>query len=202
MKKTIIIAFAAFLTFAACDKNEFTDDYATWTTEELLASPGGLDYLVKTASPIDYAYIDEQLKTKVFGEKTFYVLDKDGWTDSSEWYGRICLNYYCCLDDATIRVCTIGFFDYYVTPTGDITNRFYTDRPFTGDRLTAMLDAFQYGSKPVAQIGDTLIVDWTDGYRRLWRYVVTLKDSRDQLLEEFPYSMDELTPDYLVIPQN
>lgn len=189
--KKFLLFLVALTAFAACDDDPI--DYSTWTEEELLASPGGLDYLVKQSGAVDYAYIEEQLETKVFDPTTFYVLDKHGWTDSSEWYGYISSTSYFILDGSTIRCCSIVYNNAYLDPDGNRTNRYYIDRQFTGDRLSAVLKAFRQNSRIAAQIEDTLIVEYRDEYNRLWRHVVYLTDTRDILLQKYPYSFDELT---------
>lgn len=179
------------LTFTGC--KESTVDYSMWTTEELLATPAGLDYLVKQAGAIDYAYIEEQLETKVFDPLTYYVLDKHGWTDSSQWFGQIASNSYFILDDSTIRCCTFAYIYVYLDPDGNHTQRYYTDHPFTGDRLSALLNAFHPDSRLAAQIENRLIVEYRDEYNRLWRHVILLTDTRESLLQDYPYRLDELT---------
>lgn len=62
--KKLLFLFAALFVFAACDDDAI--DYSTWTTEELLATPAGIEYLIKNAAPIDYAAIEEELETLVF----------------------------------------------------------------------------------------------------------------------------------------
>ncbi len=44
--KRLLLLLVAFAVFAACDDDPI--DYSTWTTEELLATPGGVDYLIDT----------------------------------------------------------------------------------------------------------------------------------------------------------
>ena len=53
--KRLLLLLAALTAFAAC--NDDSIDYSTWSHEELLATPGGVDYLIRTTGPIDYAAI-------------------------------------------------------------------------------------------------------------------------------------------------
>ena len=191
--KKFLLFLAALTAFAACDDDPI--DYSTWSEEELLATPGGVDYLIKTAGQIDYAYIEEQLKTMVFSPYYFFVYDeRDGWTEPRDWVG-ITFNYYFIIGNAARGCYYVGESGcLYKTPTGEITSSYYKNYTFTGDRLTAILDSFEKGSKVKAQLGNTLIVENFDSYGRRWLYLVSLDDLRESLLELYPYSFDELTP--------
>ena len=197
--KKFLLFLAALTAFAACDDDPI--DYSTWTEEELLATPGGVDYLIKTAGPIDYAYIEEQLKTKVFHTYNFFVDDpRDGWIEARELLGVYSDHYYFIIGNAA-RSCfdTALSGNFYKTPTGEITSRFHEDHAFTEDRLTAILNIFQENTSTKnamikAQLGNTLIVENFDSYGRRWLYLVSLDDLRERLLELYPYSFDELTP--------
>lgn len=192
--KKFLLFLAALTAFAACDDDPI--DYSTWTEEELLATPGGVDYLIKTAGPIDYAYIEEQLKTKVFHRYNFFVDDpRVDWIEAREMDGLYSDAYYFIIGNAARSCFDMGLSgNFYKTPTGEITSRFHEDHAFTGDRLTAILDSFEKGSKVKAQLGNTLIVENFDSYGRRWLYLVSLDDLRERLLELYPYSFDELTP--------
>ena len=197
MKKFLFL-LAALTAFAACDDDPI--DYSTWTEEELLATPGGVDYLIKTAGPIDYAYIEEQLKTKVFHRYNYFVDDqRDGWIEAREMNGGYIDKYYFIIGNS-VRICddTAPAAAFYKTPTGEITSKYYDDYAFTGDRLTAILEYFgghasEECAKVKAQIGNTLIVESIFPNQR-WLFLISLDDLRERLLELYPYSRDELTP--------
>lgn len=191
--KKFLLFLAALTAFAACDDDPI--DYSTWTTEELLAMPDGVEYLIKTAEPIDYADIEEQLETMVFTPYHFFVYDPSyGWDDIKNWCGPFTQHYFI-IGDAVRGCYDIPGYPYK-TPAGEYTSRFYMDYAFTGDRLTAILDCFEKGATVKAQIGKTLIIEKFDTYGQRWLYLVSLTDMRENLFESYPYSLDELTLDY------
>ena len=76
MKKliTLLVALVAF--FACNTEEEPAIDYSTWTNEELLADPNGIDYLVKHAGPVDHDALYELFQRFVLVEP-----------DSHSWFG-------------------------------------------------------------------------------------------------------------------
>lgn len=190
----MLLLLAALAVFAACDDDPI--DYSTWTTEELLATPEGIDYLIEASAPVDYAAIEEELETLAFEPYYFFVHSaRDGWTNSSDWIGGGSSSYVVMGDIVRSYLVCNGVF--FRTPEGELTSRYYQDSHFTGDRLTAVLELFDHGRDNVkikARIEKTLIVESYDEYEQRWLDLVRLVDSRDVLQEQFPYSLDELEP--------
>lgn len=181
--KRFLMMMAAMLAFAACNKDE-GPDYDRWTTEELLATGGGIDYLVKKGGPIDYEQIGEWLGSHVFSPAEEYVYD-GGWT-LPDLLGAStgCL---IVLDASTYRRCWLDTTGGYLTPDGKWTKHLYLDISYTGDPLRALLDTrFGPDAKIAAQVGKTLIVAYEDVYKRRWRAVVHLTDDREQALAFYP----------------
>ncbi len=190
MKKMLLL-LVALVAFAACDDDPI--DYSTWSNEELLATPGGVDYLIRTAAPIDYAAIEEELETKVADRYHYFIHDWFGWTESSKMNGAALLSYVIIED--VIRCCVDG--DILLrTPEGDETYRYYRDNKFTGDRLSALLAEFDCGrgAKLKARIENTLVVEsyGEDNSRML--DLIRLVDGREEWLERYPYNFYELKP--------
>ena len=131
--RRLLLLLAACAVFAACDDDPI--DYSTWSNEELLATPGGVDYLIRTAAPIDYAAIEEELETKVFDPYYFFVYSsRDGWLDSQDkWDGGVDLNPFVVLDDV-VRYCFREDVYDYRTSEGERVEYMYFEYPYTGDR--------------------------------------------------------------------
>lgn len=182
--------------FAACDDDAI--DYSTWTTEELLATPAGVEYLIKNAAPIDYAAIEAELETLVFHPYYFFCLDSYGWSEACEWLG-MGSSYYFVMDDV-LRGCFDTDMTPLMRPDGKSTQSYYIDRKFTGDRLPAILNMWRSDAQIKARVENTLIMEYYGEYGRRWLYLVSLVDMRERLLADYPYSLDELS--YPVPPQN
>ena len=190
--RRLLLLLAACAVFAACDDDPI--DYSTWTTEELLATPGGVDYLIDTAAPIDYAAIEEELETMVFDPYYFFVYDdRDGWYDSQDSCdGPMDLGTYVVVNDAVRHGFMLDYFMDYRTPEGERVQYAYREKKFTGDRLKAVLDFF--GGKIKARIEHTLVVEEYDRYDRRWLYLVRLTDDREEVLQQYRYNWDDLIP--------
>ncbi len=190
MKKMLLL-LVALVAFAACDDDPI--DYSTWSNEELLATPGGVDYLIRTAAPIDYAAIEEELETKVADRYHYFIHDWLGWTESSKMNGAALLSYVIIED--VIRCCVIEDL-LFRTPEGDETSCYYRDKKFTGDRLSALLAELDCGrgAKLKARIENTLVVEsyGEDNSRML--DLIRLVDGREEWLERYPYNFYELKP--------
>ncbi len=194
--KKLLFLFAALIALAACDDDAV--DYSTWTTEELLATPAGVEYLIQNASPIDYAAIEEELETLVFHPYYFFCLNSDGWSEACDYDGTA-ISYYFVMDDV-VRGCFDTDMTPLMRPDGKYTQSYYIDKKFTGDRLSAILNDWRSDAQIKARVENTLIMEYYDQYGRRWLHLVSLVDMREQLLVDYPYSRDEL--DYPGTPQN
>ena len=205
MKKMLLL-LVALVAFAACDDDPI--DYSTWSNEELLATPGGVDYLIRTAAPIDYAAIEEELETKVFDPYYFFVYSsRDGWLDSQDkWDGGVDLNPFVVLDDV-VRYCFREDVDDYRTSEGERVEYMYFEYPYTGDRLAAVLKYRGHERANLkARIENTLIVESYDEYGRRWLDLVRLTDNREEYLNTYRHNFYDLilylggTPYHEVLP--
>lgn len=178
MKRTFIL-LAALMLFAACSKDEEPAiDYSTWTTEELLADPNGIDYLVKTAGEVDYDALNEQLKAmKVLitpGADKHYVKRGGKWKE--ELMLGISEVYYLLMGDGTYRCC-------YRDPAGQFGgNRGYYTGTVGNDPIAQFLGLSENGNKILAVVGESLIVENHKGTRR---YIARINDCRQWVFEHY-----------------
>lgn len=177
--KRVLMLLAALMTFMACDTDEEPAiDYSTWTTEELLADPNGIDYLVKTAGEVNYDALNEQLKAMMVlvipGAENHYAKRDGKWVEE-EMLG-ISTRYCLLMDDGTYRRCY-----------SDMAHQFGGKRGYyTGtvgnDPIAQFLGLTEDGDKIVAVVGQSLIVENHKGTRR---YIAYVKDCRQWVLENY-----------------
>ncbi len=183
--KKIFTLLAALMVFAACNKDEeLAIDYSTWTTEELLADPNGIDYLVKTAGEVDYDALNEQLSAMMVlitpGADKRYVKRGGKW--KQEQMLGVSGTYYLLMGDGTYRRC---FTDMAGQFGG---NRGYYIKTVGNDPIAQFLGLAEDGNKILAVVGQSLIVENHNGTRR---FIAHISDCRQWVLENYTVNFRE-----------
>ena len=184
MKKYLLLLLAAFA-LVACEDSLEQIDYSTLSTEELLQTGEGVDYLVSQASEIDFAALNERLKTEVLrGEvNILYCQREDGKWECAKMIGGCGLTYCVLMDDNTFRHC-FQFDDSQ----WELAGKWYRTHNAYDNAVVEMVGKVVPWAKIVAQVDNVLICEDRDAKSRFLCY---LSDSRDWVLNEYPLDYDD-----------
>ena len=177
MKKYLLILLAAMALTACSDSMSDDIDYSTLSIEELVTTGDGVDYLVRTAGPVDEKEIMEVIADKaLFINRNNVFFYENGWTQpvlyGAGW------GYLLQLDDENLLECS------YMMPEGCYE---YTKKEHKGDVYAVVLYevAESTDAKVVAYEEHVLVVEYTDIYGRLTRQVVQVQDVRDKIVNDY-----------------
>ncbi|MBE6190243.1 MAG: hypothetical protein E7145_04800 [Rikenellaceae bacterium] len=183
MKKLFILLLAA-MAFVACNDEEEFIDYSTWTVEELLATGGGIDYLVSQTKEINYDELNERLKTEVLSYcmNPVFVLQDGVWVETLMiGSGAGCM---VLMEDNTFRHC----FELEHAPKWGKLYRTHD----AGDNAIVEMVRAMCADKIVAYAGDTLVIEYeiTD-YKIPTRFLAHFYDGREWVLNTYTNNWDD-----------
>ena len=186
MKKLFILLLAA-MTFVACNDEEEFIDYSTWTVEELLATGGGIDYLVSQTKEINYDELNERLKTEVLSYwlNPVFVLEKGVWMETK----MIGLGggYMVLMEDNTFRECFQPELGMALAGM-----KVYRTYDAYDNAVAEMAGKMMAWSKIVAYVGDTLVIEYEHGDRRTpARFLAKFTDGREWVLNTYTNNWDD-----------
>ena len=184
MKKYLFLLLAAFA-LVACEDSLEQIDYSTLSTEELLQTGEGVDYLVSQASEIDFAALNERLKTEVLrGEDNLrYYEREDGKWERELLIGGSGCAYCVLMDDNTFRYC----FEFDDSQ-WELAGKWFCTHNAYDNAVVEMVGKVVPWAKIVAQVDNVLICEDRDAKSRFLCY---LSDSRDWVLNEYPLDYDD-----------
>ena len=193
MKKYFIFMLALALCVGCSEDNELIEpekeleqiDYSTLSTEELLQTGGGFGYLVSQAKEIDFAALNERLKTEVldgYANLRYYEREDGKWERELLIGGGGCA--YCVLmDDNTFRYC----FEFDDSQ-WQLAGKWFRTYSAYDNAVVEMVGKVVPWAKIVAQVDNVLICEDRDAKSRFLCY---LSDSRDWVLNEYPLDYDD-----------
>ena len=187
MKKYLFLLLAAFA-LVACEDSLEQIDYSTLSTEELLQTGEGVDYLVSQASEIDFAALNERLKTEVldggYANLRYYEREDGKWERELLIGGGGCA--YCVLmDDNTFRHC-FEFDDFQ----WELAGKWYRTHNAYDNAVVEMVGKVVPWAKIVAHVDNVLICEDVDAKQKRF-FVCRLVDCREKVLSDYTLDYDD-----------
>lgn len=187
MKKYLFLLLAAFA-LVACEDSLEQIDYSTLSTEELLQTGEGVDYLVSQASEIDFAALNERLKTEVldggYANLRYYEREDGKWERELLIGGGGCA--YCVLmDDNTFRHC-FEFDDFQ----WELAGKWYRTHNAYDNAVVEMVGKVVPWAKIVAHVDNVLICEDVDSKEKSF-FVCRLVDCREKVLNAYTLDYDD-----------
>ena len=186
MKKYLFLLLAAFA-LVACEDSLEQIDYSTLSTEELLQTGEGVDYLVSQAKEIDFAALNERLKTEVLcGEDNlrYYEREDGKWERELLIGGGGCA--YCVLmDDNTFRYC----FEFDDSQ-WQLAGKWFCTHKAYDNAVVEMVGKVVPWAKIVAHVDNVLICEDVDSKEKSF-FVCRLVDCREKVLNAYTLDYDD-----------
>ena len=201
MKKYFIFILALALCIGCSEDNELIEpekeleqeqepeqiDYSTLSTEELLQTGGGFGYLVSQAKEIDFAALNERLKTEVldgYANLRYYEREDGKWERELLIEGGGCA--YCVLmDDNTFRYC-FEFDDSQWALAG----KWFRTYSAYDNAVVEMVGKVVPWAKIVAHVDNVLICEDVDAKQKSF-FVCRLVDCREKVLNAYSLDYDD-----------
>ena len=162
-------------------------DYSTLSTEELLQTGGGFGYLVSQAKEIDFAALNERLKTEVLDgyANLRYNEREDGKWERELLIGGGGCAYCVLMDDNTFRYC-FEFDDSQWKLAG----KWFRTYSAYDNAVVEMVGKVVPWAKIVAHVDNVLICEDVDAKQKSF-FVCRLVDCREKVLSDYTLDYDD-----------
>lgn len=194
MRKYLFPLLAACC-LVACDEadNETTIDFSALTHEELLATEGGLEYLVSQGESFDRTALNERLSKEVLLYFTGFLW----YYENGKWHADFALgdwgaHYYVMADEGTMRKCAERYVKSSTSPVCG-----YWSIDFQSDPLEAILtergeeDHEEY--QVIAYCGKYVVFE-RQSQVFCSRYIATFEDTRSKMLDTYSVDFSTIPP--------
>lgn len=185
MKKYLWILWVAILFISCDDTSSNAIDYSKLTTEELLQTGGGIDYLVSQSHTINYAELNERLETEVILANPQHIYR----VNNGEWIREVLIGIgsaYCVLmNNNTFRYC-------YEPDSPPLKGLGYHTYNANDNAIIEMIKKVCPSAQIAAYVDNTLICEYRHN-EELRRFLVVFGDWREWVSNTYTRDFDAPT---------